>query len=174
MSQRTIDPSKLGVAGVYLLLFLLMFWPLMDWFTTVGVPRLGSVEWRYGAVGLFSAYLATPALGLGLAMVLAFLFRHVAALRVMAAFSLLLAIILLPAMGSFALDVIQVRAGRPPESLPSFHVGALIAEAKLFTHFAVFALLGLGGWTTAGDLARQERAGESKGRPGGLVGASKS
>lgn len=173
MSQRIAEPSKLGVAGIYLFLFLLVFWPLMDWFTTVGFPRLGSVEWRYGAVGLFSAYLATPALGLALAMVLAFFLRHVTALRVMAMFSLLLTVILLPAMGSFALDVIQVRAGRPPESLPSFHAGAVIAEAKLFTHFAVFALLGLGGWTTAGNLARKMKSDEAKGRTSGLVGAPK-
>jgi hypothetical protein len=106
-------------------------------------------------------------------MVLAFFLRHTTTLRVISVFSLLLAVILLPAMGSFALDVIQVRAGRPPESLPSFHTGALIAEAKLFTHFAVFALLGLGGWTTAGDLARQMKAGEAKGRTRDLVGVPK-
>jgi len=158
------------VAGIYALGILLVFWPLLDWFTTVGTPRFESLEWRYGAVGLLSAYLSTPLLGLAVLMMTAFLLRQATALRFISAFSLLLAVVLIPAMGSFALDVIQLRAGRPPESLPSFHAGALIAEAKHFTHFLVLLLLGLGGWKTAEGLKKEAKPAEGKGRSGDLVG----
>ena len=174
MSQRTIKPSALGIAGAYFFLFLLVFWPLVDYLTTVWSPQLGSVEWRYGAVGLWAAYLTTPILGVALAMFLAFFLRQVPILRVLSISCLLGAIILVPAMLSFALDVVQLRSARPPESLPSFQVGALIAEAKHFTAFVTLSLFGLGGWKTAGEISSKAKSSDTKGRSGEVLGMPKS
>ncbi len=173
MSQRTIRPSALGVVGAYFFLFLLVFWPAVDFLTTVWSPRLGSVEWRYGAVGLMAAYLTTPILGIGLAMVLAYALRHTRTLLFLSVISLLGALFLIPAMGSFALDVLQLRNARPPEALPSFQAGALIAEMKHLTAFVALSLFCLGGWKTAGDLSKRAQASEPRGRSGEVVGLPK-
>ena len=158
MTKRSMSPATLGIAGIYFLLFLLFLWPATDYLTTVWAPRLGEVEWRYGAIGLLTAHLLTPVLAMGLAMVVAFALRHRGALKALSVLSLVGALILIVAMGFFALDVMQLRNVRPPESLPSFQAGALIAELKHFTAFIALTLLGLGGWSTAGRLADADEA----------------
>ena len=84
-----------------------------------------------------------------------------------------LVIAAIPTMAVFALDVIQLRSARAPESLPSFQAGALIAEAKHFTAFITLSLLGLGGWKTAGDLGKEAKSSGAKGRSSELVGMPK-
>ena len=173
MSQRSIQPSATGIVGAYFFAFLLVFWPMVDYLTTVWAPQFGNVEWRYGAVGLMAAYLTTPLLGMALALLVAFSLRQVNTLRALSMLSLMGAVFLIPAMLSFALDVVQLRSTRPPESLPSFQAGALIAEAKHFTALVTLALFGLGGWTTAGDISRKARSPEARGRSGEVVGMPK-
>lgn len=169
MTKRPMSPAALGIAGIYFLLFLLFLWPATDYLTTVWAPRLGEVEWRYGAIGLLTAHLLTPVLAMGLAMVVAFALRHRTTLKALSVLSLVGALILIVAMAFFALDVMQLRNVRPPESLPSFQAGALIAELKHFTAFIALTLLGLGGWSTAGRLRDANEAAEKPKRGPDLV-----
>ena len=64
--------SKWIVAGVYLFLISLVLWPLIDLLTNVWPPQLGTLQWRYGFMGLMAAFLNTPILALILAMAFAF------------------------------------------------------------------------------------------------------
>ncbi len=170
MSQRSIHPSRLGVAGAYFFAFVLFFWPLVDLVTTSFPPQFGTVEWRYGFLGLTAAFLHTPILGIFLAMALALLLGHKGALRILSGLCLLGAVLLIVVLVTFALDVVQMRSITPVEARPAFQAGALIAESKHFTAFLALCLLGLGGWKTASDLSGREKASDAKSRAEDLVG----
>ena len=174
MSQRTIQPAPLGIAGAYFFTVVLFFWPITDLVTTAFPPQLGTVEWRYGFFGLMAAFLHTPILAILLAMALAFSLRQMGALRSLSVLCLLGAGILFLVMVIFALDVVQMRAVTPLEARPSFQVGALIAEAKHFTAFVTLSLFGIGGWKTAGEISSKAKSSDTKGRSGEVLGMPKS
>lgn len=150
--------------GLYLFAFLLVFWPLADLVTNTMPFQVGNVRWRYGFAGLMAGFLHTPILGLVLATLVAFWQRSRATLRTLAVVQLVGAAILVLVMVTFALDVVQVRTTRPPDSLPSFLAGAGISEAKHFTAFLALLLLGIGSWRTAAGM-QPSRAG-AEGSPG--------
>ena len=54
MSHPTENVSRLAVSGLYLFAVLLMFWPVLDFVTTSWPPQLGTLQWRYGMMGLLS------------------------------------------------------------------------------------------------------------------------
>ena len=85
-------------------------------------------------MGLMAAYLSTPLLAILLAMALSFVFGHKVTLRLFSVLSLFGFLLLLLVLIFFPLDVIQVRSVTPEQQLPSFHVGAVLAELK---HHAV-------------------------------------
>jgi hypothetical protein len=161
MRRDTGGLSAWSIAGAYSLFFLLVFWPVADLLTSAWPLQFGSIQWRYGFIGLMSAYLHTPILGIALAMALAFRLGHSTAIRGLAVLSLLGGFILFFAMASFALDVIQLRSATPPESMLAFQVGAVSSELKHFTGFITISLLGVGGWRTAGRLAKRSRTAEA-------------
>jgi len=140
------------VRGLYFFAFLLVFWPLADLVTNTIPFQVGNVRWRYGFAGLMAGFLHTPILGLVLATSVAFWRRSRAALRTVAAAELAGAFVLVLVMAMFALDVVQVRATRPPESLSSFIAGASISEAKYLTAFLALLFLGIGSWRTASGM----------------------
>ena len=162
-----------AVRGLYLFSFVLVFWPLVDLATNTLPMHPGDVRWRYGFSGLLAGFLHTPILGLVLATLLAYSRRSRVTLRTLAALELIAALVLLLVMGMFALDVVQVRAMRPPESMPAFLAGAAISEAKHFTAFLVLLALGIGSWQT-GALVESAPATRSAEVPRGIVAASAS
>ena len=141
--------SRSAIRGIYLFAFVLAFWPLADLITNTWPFQLGNMQWRYGFMGLLAGFLHTPILGLTLAMIVAYAMRQQKALRVISAISILGAAVLLGVMVLFALDVVQIRSTVPEARLPSYQVGALIAELKHFTSFLALLLLGIGGWKTS-------------------------
>lgn len=152
--------SSWGVRGLYLFAFLLVFWPLADLVTNTLPFQIGNVRWRYGFAGLMAGFLHTPILGLVLATMVAFWRRSRATLRALAFVELLGAVLLVLVMITFALDVVQVRPTRPPESIPSFLAGAGISEAKHLTAFLALLLLGIGSWRTAAGMQPSRAAAE--------------
>jgi len=149
MKSQTTEMSSWAARGLYFFAFLLFFWPLADLVTNTLPFQVGNVRWRYGFAGLMAGFLHTPILGLVLATFVAFWRRSRGTLRTIALVELIGAILLILVMVMFALDVVQVRATRPPESLPSFVAGAAISEAKHLTAFVALLLLGIGSWKTA-------------------------
>jgi len=149
------------IAGAYFFLALLFLWPVVDLLTTGWPIRPGSLEWRYGFLGIMTAYFHTPMLAMALAMGLAFALRHRLTLRFLSLLNILGAFALLCAMVLFALDVIQLRSATPPENLSFFQTGALLSGLKHFTAFITVSLLGFGGWRTAGWMSRRPRSTEA-------------
>jgi len=169
MRSHKSEMSSWSVRGLYLFAFLLVFWPLADLVTNTLPFQIGSVRWRYGFGGLMAGFLHTPILGLVLATLVAFWHRSRATLRALGFLELLASILLVVVMVTFALDALQLRGTRPPESLPSFTAGAIIAEAKHCTAFLALLLLGVGSWRTA---AKMQPARSAASATGGLMASS--
>ena len=154
MKQGSIRPSALGIAGFYFFMFVLVFWPIVDLTSSVWPLQPGNLQWRYGFLGLMSAYLHTPILAIFLASVLAFVLDHSLTLRLISVVCFFGALLLFLVLILFPLDVIQLRGTAPEERLLSFQAGAALAELKHFTAFISLLLLGFGGWRTARELSK--------------------
>jgi hypothetical protein len=155
MRERTFKPPVLGIAAAYFFCFMLVFWPIFDFFSNALPFQLGRMEWRYAAVGLMGSYLITPIMGVAFAMLLASLLRHRVLLRFLSVLCLLGAAFLLLAMVSLGLDVIQLWRLSPPEGIPSLRTGGLIAEMKHLSGVVAVSLFGLGGWQASRRVAEQ-------------------
>jgi MFS family permease len=160
MSQATIRASKLSIAGVYLFMFLLAVWPMVDLLSSAWPPQPGNLQWRYGFMGITAAFLHTPILAGLLAMVFAFLLGHTGALRFLSILAVAVALGFLIILILFPLDALQLRSVTPAERLPQFQVGAAIVELKHLTALVTLLLLGVGGWRTAGSLAKRTKSPE--------------
>lgn len=95
----------------------------------------GALNWRTGAVGLFSSGLLTPASGLVIALVTAFIFEHRWVQRVMMGLSGLTALALFVLLAAFALDALQLRGAINPAMQRAY----LVAVAKAMLNIAVVA-----------------------------------
>ncbi len=124
---------------------LLILISLMDYAGSVLPAQLGNVGWRYGAVGLISSFALTPLLGGVILLGTAALSRQRAVLRAVGLLHLVVAVLLLVAIGSFALDALQVRRGSPPESQRVTEISAIKAGVELALTVVASAWLGLAG-----------------------------
>jgi hypothetical protein len=140
---RRLTPAAYAVALVFLLS------PLVDVVTNVYPFESGSVQWRYGAVGIMSNYLISAVFGLLLATLVAALAGHVKVLWAAAATNLALAAVLVVIVGLFALDVLQLRNVVRPEAADMFKIGAAKAAFKLLVVAASLVLLGVAGLKAA-------------------------
>ena len=170
MSTRPSGISPWGVAGLYFLAAILIFWPLADLVTNTWPMQWGDFRWRYGFAGLLGGFHLTPLFGYVLAMYVAIWLRHAHVLRLVSVsgFAALLALGLVMVM--FPLDTIQVRSGRPPEGLQALTAGAIIAEAKHFTTAVALLLLSVGSWGSANRIATGAAPASSRpGQPGVII-----
>lgn len=159
MRERNIDPPALGIAAAYFLLFLLFLFPVTDFLSATLPMRWGSVQWRYGSVGMMGAVLATPVMAIGFSMIIAFVLRHRIALRVLSITCFLGGLFLILAMISLALDVVQLWQAQPGEGVPSLRIAGAITEMKLLSGLMALALFGIAGWT-ASRKAEDDRSRE--------------
>lgn len=154
-------------AGLYLFAFSLAFWPLTDLALNVWPPQPGNVQWRYGFAGLLSAFLHTPTLGMVLALAVAWVSGQRTVLRVLGILQMVIAVTLLGIMILFALDLLQVRGLRPPDSLPAMFAGGITAGLKYLTALTALGLLGFGATRLARNMGGAAPA--EAGSSGGVV-----
>jgi hypothetical protein len=147
-------PSSWAIAGVYVFAATLVVFPLVDLFTTAWPPRFGDIGWRYGFMGLGAGYLQTPTLGLVLACAVAYWQGQAGALRLFGALSLVAAVVLLPVLALWPMDVMQMRGLREPELQAGVAIGGAIQEVKYVGAFLVTVVLGVGCLRTASEVAR--------------------
>ncbi len=76
MANGIFRLSALTVAGIYVFLTFLFIWPLVDLAATGWPFQPGRLEWRYGFLGLMTAYWHTPILAVILSMFLSLILRH--------------------------------------------------------------------------------------------------
>jgi hypothetical protein len=152
-SLRRLTPAAYVVAFVFVLS------PLVDVVANFYPFDPGSVQWRYGAVGITSNYLISGVFGLLLGTVAAALAGHTRVLWVFTALDILLAVLLVAMLGLFGLDVLQLRNVVRPEAAAMFKIGALKAGLKLLMVAVSLLTLGVFGYKAA-----RAEAGGRKGR----------
>lgn len=160
MSQGTSRVSGALVFGAYLFLVVLFMWPVIDLFSNTWPLQPGNIQWRIGFMGMFTAYFTTPLLAIVLSMALAFVLSHKNTLRIFSVICFLGVVVMVIAMGLFALDAIQLRSGIPAENRAAFNAGTILTELKFFSVFLVLIFLGWGGWKTAGNVPGKPKSSE--------------
>ena len=114
----------------YLVAFLLMFVPFLDWAVTVWPLQFGNMRWRVGAAGQLSGGLMTVLIGLLVVFAIALALDQRRAQRVVVVLSGLLAAGTLVLVSLFVLDVAQLRGSVRPEVVHAFDIVAIQALTK--------------------------------------------
>jgi hypothetical protein len=168
MTERSSGALDTLAGPLYFLAFLLVATPVVDILANTWPLRFGDVTWRYGAVGMFSGFLLTPLLGVGLSSWVALTLGHRMTQRVLMIGCLVVAVLLVIAGLSFLLDVVQLRHSvptAPPQAMWTFEVGAAKALLKYFVAAIAFTWFGL-----AARRALRASAAGSRGPTPPLVG----
>jgi hypothetical protein len=147
---------------------LLIFVPLVDIGLRSMAAEAGSLQWRFGAVGLLFGNLGTIILGLSLAGAIAVVTENRTLLRVIGAVSLVLALSLIALLALFALDAVQVRRLVP---VPAKRGVLLSSAGAMFSALFAAVALGLGGRAAlkASRVAGETAPRRTKAAPSPLV-----
>jgi hypothetical protein len=148
--------SPWSAAGLYAFALLLFCWPYADLVGNALPLNPGDVQWRYGFAGLMAAYHHTPILGFVLASGVALWLGHRRTLRGLSVLGVLMALGIVAVALVFSLDMLQVRASRPPETQGSVLAGGVFAILKHATAAVVMVLLGAGGWSMSRKAAGKD------------------
>ena len=153
-SLRRLTPAAYAVAVVFLLS------PVVDVVANVSPMEPGSIQWRFGAVGIMSNYLISAIFGLLLGTLLAAATGRRTMLWVFATLNIVTALVLLATALLFGLDVLQLKNVVRPEAAAMFKIGSAKAAFKIVTAAIALLMLGIGGFRTArGKLAASGRKG---------------
>jgi hypothetical protein len=127
--------------------------PIVDLMLRVFPPQFGSLQWRFGTIGLMLAQFGTVLLGLGLIGLVAAFNAHTGVLRALGYVALVGAALTLAALALFALDAIQIRTlATNPQAKRALLVSS--AEAMFSGLFGTFVLFTIG----RGALAASRRS----------------
>ncbi|MBV9880309.1 MAG: hypothetical protein JO180_07430 [Gemmatirosa sp.] len=166
LSDENIQRYAKALYPVALLLILV---PLADLTLRAFPPQFGSLQWRFGTVGLLLGNFGTILLGAGLIGLIATFCGHRGILRVVGYGTLAGAIITLAILALFLLDAVQMR------QLANANIKRAIlmsSAGALFTGlFGTFTLIAIGrGAMVAGrNVAGIGRAGPRRTGPSPLV-----
>jgi chromate transport protein ChrA len=144
-SEHDSETLRIFAWPAYLVAFLFMVTPLVDFVANVWPLHFGDLQWRYGTSGLLSGFLLTPLLGSILATGLAAALGHHRLLRTVAVLDLVAAVLLLAVALSFVLDAVQYRRNVPAEAVATFDLGTVKSFGKHVAVAVVLAWLGRAG-----------------------------
>lgn len=144
MSDETTSRRLTGLTGVsYFVAFLLIVLSLFDFAGTIWPFLPSDAGWRYGSVGILSGFLLTPMIGSLLAVYVAAFAGQGRVLRVLGIVDLVVAVVLVVGVGSFALDSLQVRSDTNPEARRLLETGAVKVMVKHLAGIVAFGWLGV-------------------------------
>ena len=155
-THGSTSPRLLLIAG-YTLALVLVFMPILETFAALWPPQPGNTGWRFGATGVFFTFLSMAPLGLLVAIAIASIQRHRIALRALATFSILLAVVIAVLFGSFSLDFIQVRPMIQPRVKGGFDAAAAKATVTAILSLVACMILALAGFRDSRELATIRR-----------------
>jgi hypothetical protein len=130
----------------YLIAASLIFIPLLDTMISALPLRPGAVDWRFGAIGLFSRATMTPLLGLFIVLLLATYFEQHRVIRVASILCGVLALVIVASVILFGLDALQMRRQVRPEAKRTFDVASALALFKYLWTWIVLVLIAIVGW----------------------------
>lgn len=149
--------SKLAVAA-YLVAAVLVLFPVFDVVAAAWPVRLGLVNWRYGAIGLFSRVLVTPLLGFLLASGVALALDQRRVLRALSVLNGVVAVLLIGVISLFMLDAVQLRAQAAETARTSLDAASMFALGKFSLALLIEVALAIGGWQASRSSAHARRA----------------
>jgi len=144
----------------YFVAFMLVAIPVFDASMSLVPFHLGTAQWRFAAVGLFSNALMIPASGVLIAVATAVTSGQVRVQRVFAVVCWIVAAVLVAALAAFSLDALQTRSAVQPTMYLSFAVASATAAAKLALGAVAFVL-----FARACRLPRRSRSNASVPQP---------
>jgi len=139
--------------GAYLVSALLISVSLVDYLGNAWPFLPGDVSWRYGVVGMISTFLLSPLLGCLLASAVAAWVPHPPVSRLLGGGMLIVASLLLVALGGFVLDSLQVRSAAAPEAQWVTTTSFLLASAKILLAAVALIVLAVGNLRAASAAA---------------------
>lgn len=144
-NEDALPAPLYGVAALLVLL------PAIDFLQSVGGFQPGNSQWRFGTVGALSSYLATPVLGVAVALVVAAIARHHGVRRGVAVGCFVVSAGLALLSAGFALDALQLRDSVGPGVRGAFQGASARALVKLLIVAAALAFLGWRAWRIAAE-----------------------
>jgi hypothetical protein len=145
MTVPQIRRGNLHIA-IYLIGVMMVVLPFGELAVAAWPVRLHAIQWRFGLVGLFGNGFLGPLTGVLLIALTAALLEQKLALRVIATFSLLVALFTIGGWGSFVLDALQMRRAVKPEAHKAFDFAAGKALLGVTCAMLVSAWIGIAGW----------------------------
>jgi hypothetical protein len=112
LSDETLQRYARALYPVALVLVLV---PLIDLAVRSVPPQFGTLQWRFGTVGLLLGNYGTIVLGAGLAGLAAVLAGNRTVLRVLGIVSIVMAVLTVAALLMFVLDAVQIRRLAAPQ-----------------------------------------------------------
>ncbi len=164
MAQTPI-PARPWLRGLYALGALLLLQPPLEVVAAAWPLRLSEVGWRFGFVGGLQHLISTFVVGMALLALAAYLLQHRLVLRGVAIAALLMGVLLILGMASFALDYVQLRRMVRPELVGKFDMAAMRAGISLLLAIVALSVLGYTGMvasrvTDGRRATRRSSAGE--------------
>ena len=164
-----VEPDgRLLLASLYGISFALYAYPLIDLLYTLVPVQLGSVQWRFGAVGFGVQTLWSQALALGLAATVAWFLGHRIVLRIVAVVCVLVVLADVAALLGASLDFVQIRKILTVVVRTKFDaVGARLFLQGLLA-IPVFVVLGVGAFRAGKDRTPSRKDGDALGKVYGV------
>jgi len=117
MTSTAPDLIRRLRAPGYLIMAVTSILPLIDLLMAISPMHLGTVMWRFGAVGLVSSAVGAPLLVLTLVYALALLCGDRKVVITVGVIAALVALLMLLGAGSFTLDALQMKGRVNPAAL---------------------------------------------------------
>ena len=131
MTSTAPDLIRRLRAPGYLIMAVTSILPLIDLLMAISPMHLGTVMWRFGAVGLVSSAVGAPLLVLTLVFALALLCGDRKVVITVGVIAALVALLMLLGAGSFTLDALQMKGRVNPAALDKFKGASALALVKL-------------------------------------------
>ncbi|MDB4888704.1 MAG: hypothetical protein JWL61_559 [Gemmatimonadetes bacterium] len=146
----------------YLFFGIAMILPLLDLLVSVYPARLGTVVWRFGAVGLLSSAIGAPLLVLFFIFALALFVGDRKVIVTVGVVAALIALLLVAGTGSFALDALQMKRRVQAAAQQRFMMASMQAMMKLILEAISAIVLSITAFRT---LKKSKRAASSRPEP---------
>lgn len=167
--QQTMAQHRQTALPAYLVALAFLLIPPLDALMQVLPTRMHDPKWRFGTFGLESNALMLPMAGLLIAFMTTVFFEHRRFQKVLGILSAVAGVVIIVALGFFALDALQLHSEVNPAARLAYKVATMTAVLK-----SILGILILAGFAYASFKApKLPRPAKAQRGGGGLIVGSK-
>jgi len=155
MTPSSSDLIRRLRTPAYLIMAVTSILPLIDLLMAISPMHLGTVMWRFGAVGLISSAIGAPLLVLVLIYALALLCDDRKVVLTVGIIATIIAVLMIAGAGSFALDALQMKGRVNPAALDKFKGASALALVKLLVMGVSAVVLAVSSFRSAKVMKRE-------------------